>query len=184
MSDNSQKLSFARTAVQGTAVRYLVFFSGKLLLFISTAVLARLLTKDDFGVVGFAITTINFLDVLSSLGIGPALIYYPEDERTSSTALWANLIISFGILGLAWLIAPWVAIYFHDPRAKDVVRILSLSYPIAAISDTYANLLFKKLSFNRTFLPEFLRAMTKGLSSIGFALAGLGAWFSMTERLK
>lgn len=176
MSDNFQRVDFARAAVQGTAVRYLIFFSSKLLLFISTAILARLLTKDDFGVVGFALTTINFLDVISSFGVGPALIYYPESERTSSTAFWANLIISFGIFGLAWLIAPVVSLYFRDPRATDVIRILSLTYPISSIGDTYGTLLAKKLSFNRTFWPEFLRAMTKGLSSIGFAIAGFGAW--------
>lgn len=176
MSDNTQRVDFTRAAVQGTAVRYLIFFSSKLLLFISTAVLARLLTQDDFGVVGFAITTINFLDVISSLGVGPALIYYPESDRTSSTAFWANLIISFVIFGFAWLIAPLVALYFRDPRATDVIRILSLAYPVSSIGDTYGTLLAKRLSFNRTFLPEFLRAMTKGFSSIGFALAGFGAW--------
>jgi len=176
MSDNDQRVGFTRAAVQGTAVRYIIFFSSKLLLFISTAVLARLLTKDDFGVVGFALTTINFLDVISSLGVGPALIYYPESDRTSSTAFWTNLIISFAVFGLAWLIAPLAALYFRDPRATDVIRILSLAYPISSIGDTYSTLLSKRLSFNRTFLPELLRAMTKGFSSIGFALAGFGAW--------
>ena len=176
MNVDRQQVSFTRAAIQGTAVRYLIFFSSKLLLFASTAILARLLTRDDFGVVGFAITTINFLDVLSSLGVGPALIYQPASDRTSSTAFWANLIISLVIFCLAWLIAPLAALYFRDPRATDVIRILSLSYPIMAVGDTYGTLLSKQLSFNRTFLPEFLRAMTKGLSSIGFALAGFGAW--------
>ncbi|MBI5353870.1 MAG: lipopolysaccharide biosynthesis protein [Chloroflexi bacterium] len=176
MIDDRQPVNFTRAAIEGTAIRYLIFFSSKVLLFISTAVLARLLTKDDFGVVGFAITTINFLDVLSSLGVGPALIYYPQSDRTSSTAFWANLIISLVIFSLAWLIAPIAAMFFQDPRATDVIRILSLSFPIMAIGDTYGTLLSKGLSFNKTFLPEFLRAMTKGLSSIGFAYAGFGAW--------
>ncbi|MBP6178007.1 MAG: lipopolysaccharide biosynthesis protein [Anaerolineales bacterium] len=175
MSEATQ-VNFTKAAVQGTTVRYLIFFSSKLLLFVSTAILARLLTKDDFGVVGFAVTTINFLDVISSLGVGPALIYHPESDRTSSTAFWANLAISFTICAVAWAIAPAMAIYFRDPRATDVIRILSLSYPISSIGDTYGSLLAKKLSFNRTFLPEFLRAMVKGFSSIGFAYAGFGAW--------
>ena len=175
MSDNNQHLGVVGIAVRGTVVRYLIFFSSKLLLLVSTAVLARLLTKDDFGVVGIAIITINFFDVISSLGIGSALIYYPESDRTSSTAFWANLIISFGIFGLAWLIAPSVAVYFHDSRATDIIRISSLAYPVSSIGDTYSSLLSKKLSFSRIFLPEFLRAMAKGLSSIGFALAGFGA---------
>ena len=176
MSETTQSVDLTRAVVQGTGVRYLIFFSSKLLLFVSTAILARLLTKDDFGVVAFALITINFLDVISSLGVGPALIYYPESVRTSSTAFWANLIISFAVFGLAWVAAPFIALYFRDPRATDVIRILSLAYPISSIGDTYSALLAKKLYFHRSFLPEFLRAMTKGFSSIGFAFAGLGAW--------
>ncbi len=86
MSVESSSLSFSRAAIRGTAWRYLTFFSGKLMLLISTVILARLLSKDDFGVVGFAVTTIGFLDVMSDLGVGPALIYHPDDENTSTTS--------------------------------------------------------------------------------------------------
>ena len=168
--------SFARSAIHGTAWRYLAFFSGKLMLFISTVVLARLLSKDDFGVVGFAVTTIGFLDVMSDLGVAPALIYHPEDENTSVTAFWLGIVIGIALFIITWFAAPLVGLFFQDPRAIPVTRVLALSYPINALGNTHEAVLQKKLAFGRTFLPDLVQAMTKGLGSIVLAFLSFGAW--------
>ena len=177
MSDQEgQRSSFSNAAIQGTAWRYVAFFSGKLMVFVSTVVLARLLTKDDYGLVGYAVTAISFLDVISDLGVVPALIYYPENKRTSGTAFWLNLLISFLFFSLAWILAPLAAAYFRDARVEEVVRVLAFNFPLKALGDIHESVLLKKLSYSRTFLPDFLKAMAKGIISIGFAASGFGAW--------
>lgn len=171
-----QKNRLSSAAIQGTAWRYVAFFSGKLMVFVSTVVLARLLTKDDYGLVGYAVTAISFLDVISDLGVVPALIYYPDSKRTSGTAFWLNLLISILFFSVAWALAPLMAAYFRDPRVEGVVRVLALNFPFKALGDVHEAVLLKKLTYARTFLPDFLKAMAKGLISIGFAVAGFGAW--------
>jgi len=171
-----QRTSYSSKAIHGTAWRYVAFFSGKFMVFISTVVLARLLTKDDYGLVGYAVTAISFLDVISDLGVVPALIFYPESKRTSGTAFWLNLLISILFFSLAWILAPLMAAYFRDPRVEGVVRVLALNFPFKALGDIHESVLLKKLTYARTFLPDFLKAMAKGLISIGFAAAGFGAW--------
>ena len=71
-----------------------------------TIVLARLLAKDDFGVVGYTLTAIAFLDVASDLGVVEAVVYYKEDKRTYSTAFWISLGIGIFLFGLSWALAP------------------------------------------------------------------------------
>ena len=176
MSVTAASSDYSKAAIQGTFWRYLTFFSGKVMLLISTAILARILSKDDFGVVGYAITAINLLDIFSDMGIGPALIYHSEDKETSSTAFWINLSVSILLFIFAWFSAPLLALYFRDERATEVIRILSLTFPIIALGNTHQKLIEKKLAFKRTFLPEFIRSMTKGGSAIVFAFWGLGAW--------
>ena len=168
--------TFTKATVQGTTWRYLTFFTSKAALLISTAVLARLLSKDDFGVMGYALTAINFLDIFSDMGIGPALIYYPENKKTASTAFWLNLLTSLLLCGFTWVCAPLAAVYFRDERATEVIRMLSLVFPIIALGSTHQKLIEKKLAFNRTFLPEFLRSLTKGGATIAFAFLGYGVW--------
>jgi PST family polysaccharide transporter len=167
---------FARAAIHGTAWRYLAFFSGKLMLFISTVVLARLLSKDDFGVVGFAVTTISFLDVMSDLGVAPALIYHKEDDNTSVTAFWLGMLIGVALFLITWVAAPLVGLFFQDPRAVAVTRVLALTYPIGALGNTHEAVLQKKLAFGRTFVPTLVQAMTKGIISIVLAFLSFGAW--------
>ena len=170
------KPHFARAAIHGTAWRYLAFFSGKLMLFISTVVLARLLSKDDFGVVGFAVTTIGFLDVMSDLGVTPALIYHPEDDETSVTAFWLGLFIGVLLFVITWIAAPLVGLFFNDLRAIAVTRVLALSYPINALGSTQQAILQKKLAFGRIFIPDLAQSLAKGLGSIALAFLGMGVW--------
>jgi PST family polysaccharide transporter len=163
-------------AIHGTAWRYLTFFGGKLMVFISTIVLARLLAKEDFGLVGYAVTAISFLDVISDFGIGAALVYYPDDKRRASTAFWLNLLVRVVLFGVAWVLAPLAGIYFRDDRVVSITRALAATFPIDALGDIHGWVLRKRLDFSRTVIPDFLSAITKGLASIIFAALGYGAW--------
>ncbi|NQU29509.1 MAG: oligosaccharide flippase family protein [Anaerolineae bacterium] len=115
MSNSAGSTALTSIAIRGTAWRYSAFFIGKLMVFISTVILARLLTKDEFGVVGYAVTAIAFLDIVSDLGVGEALIYYPEGKDTFTTAFWISLAISIALFVFTWVVAPFLAIYFRDP---------------------------------------------------------------------
>jgi O-antigen/teichoic acid export membrane protein len=174
MADPSHA-ALAKAAVRGMAWRYLSYISAKLMVFVSTVVLARLLSKDDFGLVGFAITAIVFLEVLS-VGTGPAVIYFADDNRLATSAFWLGQAVGLGLFGLSWVLAPAIADFFHDARVIPAFRVLSLTFPIAAVGDIHAALLQKWLAFDRIFIPELLLAMVKGLSSIALAFWGFGAW--------
>ncbi|MBI3243735.1 MAG: lipopolysaccharide biosynthesis protein [Chloroflexi bacterium] len=171
-----QKTNFARATIHGAFWRYAAFYSGKLMVFVSTIILARLLTKEEFGVVGYAVTVIGFLEGLSDLGIGPALIYHRDDPRAADTAFWLGLLISSILFGLTFLFGPLVGVFFNDPRAIPVTQILALTFPISALSDIHESLLRKQLAFGRNFIPSFVQALTKGVASIVFALLGFGPW--------
>ena len=174
--------NLAHVAVRGTTWTYVAFYSGKLIVFLSTVVLARLLTKDDFGVVGYAVTIISFLDVMKELGIGSALIYH-KDEGVASTAFWLNLAVSTGLCAIVWIAAPWIGVFFRDMRAVWVTRILALNFPISSLGSTQEALLIKHLAFNRKFIPDFAQAMSKGIVSVGLALAGFGPWSLIVGQL-
>lgn len=176
MSTQSNELDISKAAIRGTAWRYIAMFTGKLMVFLSTIVLARVLTKDDFGLVGYAVTVIAFLEGVSDLGVMAAVIYFPDDKKRSSTAFWINqatgLIFFIGI----WFAAPSVAVFFNDERVVGVTRTLSLTFPLLSLSYVHESILRKNLSFKRSFIPSFLRSVAKGVASIGFALGGFGAW--------
>ena len=120
---------------------YFAHFGGRLLSLATTVILARVLEKEDFGVAGYAIVTIALLDMLQDLGIGPALIYHEEDYERSNTAFWLGIAISLVLFGLVWAAAPLAANFFHDERATSVIRILSFTFPMTALSNVHDSLL-------------------------------------------
>ncbi len=168
--------SLAETTLRGTFWTYVTYYSGKGMVFLSTILLARVLTQEDFGVAGYALVTISFLDVLSDLGIGQALIYHREDPNAPATAFWLGLGVGISLYALTYLLAPAIALFFNDPRAVAVIRVLALTFPLASLSNVHVSLLQKGLDFRRKFLPDFLRMTSKGLLSVLFALLGFGAW--------
>ncbi len=175
MLETESQPGLVHAAIRGTTWAYIAFYSGKLIVFLSTVVLARLLTKDDFGVVGYAVTAISFLDVVKDLGIGAAVIYH-KDRQVASTAFWLNMMVGVGLCIAIWIAAPLVGDFFNDPRATWVTRILAFNFPLFSLGSTHEALLIKDLAFNRKFIPDFAQAMSKGVVSIALAFAGWGPW--------
>ena len=176
MNSSAEPTKFGLLAIQGTAWRYTSYFGGKLMVFLSTLVLARLLSVEDFGVVGYALASIAFLDIASDLGMAEAVVFHKEDSKTNSTAFWVSIGIGFFLFALSWFIAPLLAIYFKDERVIPVFRAITLTFPITALGSTHEALLRKQLAFGKTAMPEFLRALTKGIISVILAFMGYGVW--------
>lgn len=166
----------AAVTLNGTLWSYASFASGKLMVFISTIILARLLTKDDFGVMAYALVVMSFMDILSDFGIGQAVIYHKEDQDTPDTAFWLGLVISMTMLAITWLAAPLAGQFFHDVRAVLATRALAITFPIDAAGNIHNMLLRKRFSFGRKFIPEAIKAFCKGGISILLAALGFGFW--------
>ena len=73
--------SLGDTAARAVVWNYVSFASGKVLVLVTMAVLARLLTPADFGIVGYTTLVIAYLGVLMDLGFGAA-------PRTGATSCW------------------------------------------------------------------------------------------------
>lgn len=168
--------TLARSALRGTAWTGASQLSGKLLFFLSTVLLARLLDQDDFGVAAYAITVITLFSAVPALGLGPALIYHDDDDDVLSTGFWlgmAGACVGFCVL---WVVAPASELLFGDPRAVGVTRGLALVFPIEALRNVHATLLRKRLAFHRRFVPELVQSTAKGGVAIALAFAGFGYW--------
>lgn len=177
MNTQSSNSSLFNSAISGTLWVYFSTYGSKILVFISTIILARLLSQDDFGVAAYALLVLRFIDFLQGLGMRHALIYYHENEERTNTAFWIGILVGLFLLLIGIFIgAPIAGWFFKDPRAAEVTRVLAFSVPISSFSLVHEAKLKKELKFRRQFMPEFSKAIGKGLLSIILALLGWGAW--------
>lgn len=167
----------AKRTITGLMWAYTVFFGGRLATLATTTILARILVPADFGVVGFALLFLNFIDATQDFGIKAALVYNDEQQReTADTAFWMNAGIGLLQFGAAFLLAPLALQFIDDERIVTMLRIMALVFIINALGNTHDALLQKQLKHRRRYLPSLYSAFIKGIVSVILALAGAGVW--------
>lgn len=169
--------NISKEVVRGTLWNYLSFASGRLLNFISTLILARLLVPEQFGLVAYCTITIQYLEIINTLGIDSALIARKEKvEEAASSAYIANIFMGGISYVIAWLTAPSVASVFGVPEITPLIRLLAINLPISGLSLVPYAMLLRGLRFRVKLIPDVAGGLSKGLTSIILAILGFGPW--------
>lgn len=169
--------SLAKKTVSSAIWTYIAYGLSKTANFLATLVLARLILPEEFGIVGFAVTGMAFLDAMRDLGIGLAIIQRrTEVEEASNTAFW----LSIGSNTLMWLlsivVAPLVALFFDEPLVTYILPIMAFSFVINSFGSIHDALLQREMEFGKRVLPAFFNSVAKGITSIVLALMGFDVW--------
>jgi O-antigen/teichoic acid export membrane protein len=176
-SDTQHSRKIAQKTAWGLIWNFSAHFLGKFVVLISTSILARLLAKNDFGLVAVAVVAINYLSVVKDLGLGVALIQRKGDVReAANTVFTINILLGLVLSVLVIPLAPFVAAYFQDPQVTPVLRWMGISFMIYALGSVHTNLLVRDLDYRRKMIPELGSALIKGAVSIGMAYLGYGVW--------
>ncbi|MDO8752698.1 MAG: lipopolysaccharide biosynthesis protein, partial [Anaerolineales bacterium] len=176
IAENTGRQILQKTA-RGIFWNFIAYGLSKVLVLVTISILARLLSKDDFGLVALAVVAINYLAVVKDLGLGIALIQQEDDvNKAANTVFTLNLIFGIFLSAILIPLAPLVADYFKTPMVTPVLRWLGLSFFIGAIGSVHAVWLIRELDYRRKLIPDLGSTLIKGIVSIGMALAGYGVW--------
>lgn len=177
ISEGYDEQEIAQKTAWGFIWNFSAYFLGKIVVLITTSILARVLAKSDFGLVAVAVVAINYLSVLKDLGLGVALVQRKGDvQEAANTVFTINIVIGLVLSTLIIPLAPFVAIYFRDPQVIPVLRWMGLSFIINALGSVHTNWLVRDLDYRRKLVPELGGALIKGAISIGMAFLGYGVW--------
>lgn len=173
-NDNGQ---IVRKAGRGIFWNFLTYGLSKVGVLLTTSILARLLSKDDFGLVAIAVVAINYLGVVKDLGLGVALIQRREDvDEAANTVFTINIMLGFVQSAIVIPFAPLFASYFNDPMIIPVLRWLGASFAINALGSVHNIWLMRELDYRRKFIPDMGNTVVKAVVSIGLAFGGYGVW--------
>jgi PST family polysaccharide transporter len=165
-------------ALRGMFWAYGSYVGGRALVLVSTAILARILTPADFGVVAIAVVFIGFLETMSDLGMTQALIVVAKDELfEKAETVWAVSVSLGAVVGLAVsALGPLAASFFHQPKLTLIMPILGVNTLLKALGTTHFVLAQKELDFRLRTGAELADVVTRGTAGIALALAGAGVW--------
>jgi O-antigen/teichoic acid export membrane protein len=142
------------------------------------AIMARLLTPADFGVVSAALVVIGLSSIFSQLGLGPALIQRPTLEaRHLDTAFTSSVLFGTLLGAVIWLGAPVAAVVMRMEGVQPVLRVLAWAFPLQGAGVAADSLLRRELHFRwLARLDVVAYALGYGVIGISLALAGAGVW--------
>lgn len=142
------------------------------------AVLARLLTPAEFGLVATATMILALAQFAGRLGVGQAVVQVPELTQARLRAAMAISLVA-GFLGGAamWLAAQPLEAFFAFEGLAPLVRALALVPPLFALSQIPEALLQRDLAFRQlTLIDGAGYVIGYGAVALALALAGWGAW--------
>lgn len=169
--------ALAKKTVTSAVWTYLSFIMSSVSVFITTVVLTRLISQEDFGIVGFVLTAMAFLDAIRDLGVGDAMVQWQGDvEEISDTAFITNMATNGVVWIGALLITPLVAAFFREPMINQLMPVMSLSFIINALGTTHMVRLKREMAFNVLAFPEVMASIAKGAVSVVLALMGFDVW--------
>ena len=164
--------------LRGTLWAYASLVGGQALVLASTAILARLLGPSDFGLVALALVFVSLLDMISDLGLSPALVISkPEElEERADTVFLFTLATGAGLSALTAAASPLAGKLFHEPDLPPLVAALGLTFFLRAAGGTHYALAQRGIDFRTRTTAELVSVATRGVTGIALALTGLGAW--------
>lgn len=177
-------MSLARAASRSVLWAFLATTASRLTWLLALAVLTRWLSPEQFGLFGFGLVVLLYLDTVGDLGTGAALVFWPERERQAAEVTFRiNLVVGVSFTLLLLLAAPAVAAFFREPDAVPLLRALAPAFLLRSLGNTHDALCRKQLRFRARLLPELALALGKAGVAVPLALSGFGVWSLVAGQL-
>ena len=152
--------------------------------FVVGIILARLLSPDEFGTIGVAMIFVALFNKIVDCGFSNALIRKQDvSQEDYSTTFIFNFLLSLLLYGLCYIVAPYIAIFFHNDLLIGVVRWISLTLIINAFAIIQRTRLVKSINFKTQAKVSLMSSVLSGLFGIVMAFYGCGVWSLVGQQL-
>ena len=185
ISSRPTKKALLRSTFSGLGNQYagtLITGLGQLVV---TAALARLLSPQDYGLVGLAAVYVGLAAVFAHFGIGVAIIQRAElTARYLRAGFTASILLGLLTSAIVWLTAPLAAAALGNDQLVPIIRALSLGFlltnpGLVAEALTQRNLAWRRLMWVE--VAAFL--LGYALPALVLAAAGFGVWALVASAL-
>ncbi len=169
--------SLKHKTVRGTLWSSIERFSVQFIQFAVMIIMARILTPEDYGLVGMLTIFISVSQSLVDSGFSQALIRKQDRSETdNSTVFFFNIVVGFAIYALLFLTSPLIARFYNEPILCPMMRVVSLSVVINSFVVVQRALLTVKIDFKTQAKASLTAAILSGALGITMAYTGFGVW--------
>ena len=144
---------------------------------IQLLLVASVVSAGEMGVYAAAVLAYNFVESITLIGFGHALIQKSEvDDSHISTLFIVNIIRGVVLAGLVFSLAYPVSRLFSTPEAAKMISFIGLVPLLIGFQHPAMVLLQKELRMEKEFMFHVVGAIVNFISSIVLVNFGFGAW--------
>jgi len=170
-------LDLKRRVVRGAGFTFLATALRVLLTVGSTAILARLLTPEDYGLVGLASIVTELTAALTNVGLSAILIQRSRLSRIQcDTVFWFSIGVGAAIFLLVASGAPLFAHLLGDPRVTPLLRVLPIMFLLEQMTIIQHVTMMRLMMFDLDLRVQVSAILFRIAVSIAFAAQGWGPW--------
>lgn len=174
----------AKTITTNFFWRFLERSGAQLVSFLVSIVLARLLDPAVYGEIALIMVFICIMQVFVDSGMGTALIQKKDaDDLDFSSVFFFNIVVCLFLYGLMFLLAPFIAEFYHSPHLTPVIRVLSLTLVVSSMRNVQQAFVSKNLIFKKFFYATLGGTIGSAVVGIAMAYMGFGVWALVGQQL-
>ena len=176
--------SLKKKTVHGVLWSTLERFSVQGIQFVVMIIMARMLTPNDYGLVGMLTVFIAVSQSLVDSGFSQALIRKQDRTETdNSTVFYFNLVVGIVLYGILFISAPFIAYFYNEPQLTSITRVIGLSILFNSLVVVQRALLTINIDFKTQAKAALTAAVISGAVGIWMASSGYGVWSIVSQQL-
>lgn len=142
------------------------------------AFLARILSKEDFGLLAISSVFLSIINTLATSGISEFLVYYDGEERDEklNAAFWLNLFLTLAVVGVVIVSGPWWAEFYGNEKVYGLLLLLSVSFFFEMGSTVPKAMLRKELEYKSLVYYSTVSMTLISAGKLAAAWSGFGVY--------
>lgn len=170
--------------VKGVGWSFIDSFAGQGITFLVGLVLARLLTPEEYGLIGIITIFIAVFNSIVDSGFSNALIRKTDAKDIDyNTVFITNMVVSIVLFLALFFSAPLIANFFNQPLLKSLSQVMASIVVINAFAIIQRTLLVKRIDFKTQTKVSLISSITSGVIGIVMAFCGCGVWSLVGQQL-
>ena len=145
--------------------------------FLVGLVIARILSPDDYGIVGMLAVFMAVSQAFVNSGFSTALVRMADRTNDDyATAFCFNVAAGMLFYGILYLGAPSIANFYRMPLLEDVLRVYAITLVIHALQIVPRTKLVVAVDFKTQAVVGTVAVLVSGGTGIWMAYSGYGVW--------
>lgn len=152
--------------------------------FIVSIVLARLLSPEEYGLIGILTIFVNVFNEIVDSGFTSALIRKKDAKEVDfCTVFYTNLVVSVFMAALLYLAANPIASFFNRPELVELTQVMSCIVVINAFCFVQKARTTKNIDFKTQSKVTYISYTLSGIIGILLAVKGFGVWALVWQQI-